>query len=369
MLTHVCRRPFDEDHDAFRDSVRRFVAQEIEPELDRWRRGNGAPIELWTAAAEQGLLGTGIPEEHGGGGAPDPLFVAVLVEEAMAVGAVGIAWLLAVQEGIAVPLLGTHGSPDQQARWLPSAAAGKTMIVALPYSATMAAETIADGVRLTGEAAGVVGFDGPATFLVRFRQDEREGIAIVSSDLPGVRVTRIADSLGGRDAAQVDVSFAGVAVGAADLILPEPSTFAGWRGDCYLWGAVAATAGADAVLGLTLDYVGGRKVFGRPLSVFENTRYRLAEVISHMVTARTLVDRLLEERVAGAPAPAVAAIARMCAAVARDEAVDRGMQLHGGYGYMREYPISTAYADARFLRQQELLVAEARDDVATELGL
>ncbi|MBO0727703.1 MAG: hypothetical protein J2P57_00505, partial [Acidimicrobiaceae bacterium] len=136
-----------------------------------------------------------------------------------------------------------------------------------------------------------------------------------------------------------------------------------------LWAGVAATAGADAVLDLTLDYVAGRKVFDRPLAAFENTRHRLAEVAAHLANARAAVDGLLRARAEEAPDPALAALARLSASVAHDEAVDRGLQLHGGYGYMREYPISSAFADARFLRQQEQLVADARDDVATQLGL
>ncbi|MBO0727862.1 MAG: acyl-CoA dehydrogenase family protein, partial [Acidimicrobiaceae bacterium] len=222
MRTRPWSRPFDEDHDAFRDSVRRFFADEVAPELDGWRGAVGGPLDLWVSAAKHGLLGTGIDEQYGGGGVSDPLFAAVLVEEAMAVGAVGTAWVLAAQEGVAIPLLRDHGSSEQQARWLAPVAAGESAIVPLPFGVAMSAETVSHGVRLTGDAHGVAGINGPVTFVVRFRADEGDGIAVVAADSPGVGVTHVADALGGRDATQLDVRFDGVVVGSADLIRPSP---------------------------------------------------------------------------------------------------------------------------------------------------
>ncbi|OBI21423.1 hypothetical protein A5712_15495 [Mycobacterium sp. E2327] len=332
------RRIYGDDHDAFRDSVKRFIATEVAPNLDDWRHANGVPRSIITAAGDAGFLGTAVPEEYGGGGTDDLGFLAVLIEETIAAGASGLALIWALQAGVTIPFLLEHGTAAQKQQWLPGLSTGE--LIAVPAPATLS--SVAGG-RIA-DALLVPNIDG---------------VALVPLNQPGVTVTPVDDNLAGRDAGLADVTLSGV---DTDTEMASPASL---RRDLDLWIAVLALASAHTAMGLAVDYVHARKVFGRPLAEFENTRFRLAELWAELAGLTAFVDSCVHARGSGALDVADAGAARLTASRVCGQAVDQSLQLHGGYGYMREYPISHAFADARFLQVMASGYSDPREMLAS----
>jgi acyl-CoA dehydrogenase len=352
-LTLPCRRSiFADDHEAFRDSARRFVATEVVPHLDDWRRDGGFPRSVVAAAGEAGFLGTAVSEEFGGGGTDDLGFLAVLVEETVAVGGTGLALLWALHAGVTIPYLLGHGTEADKQRWLPGLVAGEHIGTPAPRGSV----TLHDGC-VTGTLSGVPGGRMADLLLI-----DVDGVAIVSTDQPGVHVTPVAGSIAAPDAGSADVTLDGIHSGD---MLPSGA----FHLDIDLWLAVTALEAARTAVSLAVDYVHSRKVFGRPLAEFENTRFRLAELSAELAMATTYVDQCLSARMRGGLDAADAASARLVTTALNDRAVDQSLQLHGGYGYMREYPIAQAFADARYLRLVGQTYSDPRDALADTLGL
>lgn len=355
---------FDEDHEAFRDSVRKFVTAAVVPHLDEWRTAGRVPQDVFLTAGAEGMLGTAVPEDLGGGGTGDPRFTAVLVEEVAAVGATGLALTLAVHCGVCLPLLLDHGTVDQQRKWVPGLASGEhigvTAATGAPVSMTGGGAFVLD-VTVEGISGGVY----PGLVALAAERDGQEHILLVSSVEESVSSDLVVDSLAARDAGQADLTFEGAV--AEEWIIADATDNV--RRDLDLWTAVLGVAAARRALCLTRDYVRERRVFGRPLSELENTRHRLAILGSSLATAQLFVDESVRQRLDGRLTRADAATARLAAQAIHDEATDQGMQLHGGYGYMREYPISHAFADARYLRMAGRASSDALESVAAGLGI
>lgn len=353
------RAIFADDHEAFRDSVRRFVVTEIVPYLDDWRRADGVPRSLMAAAGEAGFLGTAVPEEFGGGGTDDLGFLAVLMEETIAAGAAGVAVSWALHTGVAIPSLLHTGSDADKQRWLPGLTAGE--LCGIP--AARGSVKVQDG-RLTGSLSGVPCGHLADVLLVDLGADpDVHGVVLVETGQPGIRITPVTGNLGAPDAAIADIELEAVPLASTTVL---PATLSR---DLDLWFAVLALAGARTAITLALDYVRSRKVFGRPLAEFENTRFRLAELAAELASATTYVDQCLSRRAKGGLEVGDAAAARLVTAGLHDRAVDQGLQLHGGYGYMREYPIAQAFADACFLRLVAQCHSDPRTGLADDLGL
>jgi acyl-CoA dehydrogenase len=355
VLTVPSRRSiFADDHEAFRDSVRRFADTEIVPYLEDWRRNEGVPRSLVAIAGQAGFLGTTVPKAFGGGGTDDLGFLAVLIEETMAEGATGVALMWALHAGVAVPFLVEHGSDADKERWLPGLVDGELVAVPAPGSSL----TVLDG-RLTGTLSGVPCARIADALLV----DSSAGVVFVETAHTGVRVTPVAGSLGAPEAGVADVEFDAVPLASASAL---PSSLSH---DLDLWFAVLALAGARTAVALAVDYVRSRKVFGRPLSEFENTRYRLAELAAELSTVTTFVDHCVSAASRRKLRAVESATARLITSALHDRTVDQSMQLHGGYGYMREYPIAQAFADARFLRLAAQCYSEPRRALSDEMGV
>lgn len=342
---------YEQDHEAYRESVRKFLAAEVVPHLDDWRRAGGVPATFFESAGRQGLVGTAVPEEFHGGGVDDPRFAAVLVEEAMSVGAAGLAAVLARHNGVCIPAVMRLPHSDQRSSWLAGMAQGALIGSATLLSPELTAKSV------PGAALASVFICGAST------PTEPRVFALPRV---AVDVQPVLNSLGCQEAAsgdiQLEVSSAlpGNAVEAAAEELER---------DLNVWSAVLSVAGARSALELTLEYVFGRKVFGRPVAEFENTRFRLAEVAAGLSAAEALTSSCLTELAEGTLGLAKAAAARLTAGQIHDRAVDQGMQLHGGYGYMLEYPISHAFSDARYLRITSSMGSEPRHLVASAIGL
>lgn len=335
------RRIFNEDHAAFRDSVKRFIATEIAPNLDAWRCANETPRSIVAAAGDAGFLSTAVPEQFGGGGTDDLGFLVVLIEETIAAGATGLALLCALQAGVTIPALLEHADAKHQQRWLPGLGSGE--LIAVPAPAT-----------LSGVAAARIA----DALLVR---RDGDGISLVALDQPGVTVTPIDGNLAGRDASLADVTLREVEEIA---VVGSPTAL---RRDLDLWFAVLALASARTAMALAVDYVHARKVFGRPLAEFENTRFRLAELSAELAGLTVFVDTCVHERGTGTLDSADAAAARLTATRVCGQTVDQSLQLHGGYGYMREYPVSYAFADARFLQLIASAYSDPRETLASAI--
>jgi acyl-CoA dehydrogenase len=344
---------YDEDHEAFRASVRGLFATEVIPHLTEWRKAGRVPAQLFLSLGEQGFLGTNTPEIFGGGDAEDPRFTCVLIEEAVSVGATGLALVLAHHVGVCIPALLRQPSSDSRSTALRSLVVGQTVAAPAGLDDQLSSQGVAGA--LSAGLFVVVQVDPAGHRSVKFPPADTAEVWLDS----GV--------LGGLEAGTGEVRFT---VDALEVCPAAGKDEAGLLGrDFDLWTAVVAAAGARYALRLALEYVADRKVFGRALSEFENTRLRLAEVAADIATVDASVELCLTRLAAGGLIGAEAAAARIVAINAYERAVDQALQLHGGYGYMREYPIAHAFSDARFVRQAADCMSDPRLPVAAAVGL
>lgn len=336
---------FDEDHEEFRQSFRRFLARDVTPHYPRWRSDNSLPRAVFKTAGENGFLGILAPEEFGGAGLNDFRFGLVMVQEAMAAGATGLALMLARHSCIAIPAITQLGTDELKKDWLPGLVEGTLLAsVAKTTSATSASEVI--GAR----TVDLILASSPS------------GILVLDTRIDGIKIEAVTAPLAVEEAPLGDVTFSGV-----DGLMGDGSASLDLESDGYLWLAAIDTSGASAALDLTVTYTRERSVFGSPLASLENTQIVLSRTAAHLWAAETLVHGLVQSRTAGAVSVHRSAGARIVASDLLNRAVDEGLQLHGGYGYMREYPIAQAYADAGLLSLLSRLLPEV--EVFRGLGL
>ena len=334
---------YDSDHEALRASVRQFLEREVVGHLGEWSEGS-IPNTAWHRAGEDGFLGFGIAEEFGGVGIADPRYTAVIVSEAMRVGATSIA-LSVVRHAAVVSALSANRELAE--RWLPRAAGGEIRTAVVGLDAPLLASESAGGMLVDGLAPAVVNGAVAELFLVVVDNAGAELLIAVDGSATGVERFDSAGLLGLPAAGVAAINFASA---AGAVVSSDPATVMRLRAEEALGLGIAASAGAATALDIAVDYVKARKVFGRPLASFENTRFALADVAVQVSSVRALLDTCLMERTA-APLPSARAAALALAATgANVAAADAALQLHGGYGYMREYPIAQAFADARYLR-------------------
>jgi acyl-CoA dehydrogenase len=341
VSTEVAQFPplFDEEHDAFRESARTFLRREVVPHYDAWRRAGGIPRDLLRTAAEHGFLGMRVPEEHGGAGVDDLRFGVVFAQEAMAAGAHDLALIAALHNDVALPALLRASREDL----LPGLAA------------VVSGDLTIEGSAVNGSASFVVAGLEADAFVVATRDGT---IALVERDARGVSVAPGDSPIGLLASGLTEVTFASVAAVVLDRASHELAI------DRDLALAVTALAGARSALATTVAYVGERKAFGQPIASFENTRHALARVLAELWSAEALLEGALRDRLAGSLEIAHSAAVNVRSCAVYDHAVDTGVQLHGGYGYILEYPIAHAFADARFWSLQ----ATARvDDIVSAL--
>lgn len=355
------RRAFSAEHEAFRDQVRRFVAQEIAPYHLEWERAGAVPRELWRKAGALGLLCPTAPEAFGGVGG-DFLYSAVVLEELAFAHAPGPGF--AIHSEMAVPYLVNFGSEEQKRQWLPrlivgEAIAGIAMTEPSAGSDLHAMRTLArreaGGYRLSGQKVFISNGQLADLFIVAAKVAGGEALSLflVDAALPGVRRGRNLDKLGHHAQDTSEIFFDDVVL-SADALLGEEG-----QGFRYLMQGLArerlticvnCQARAEAVLRDTVAYAADRQVFGQPLSELQNTRFVLGAVKADLIAGRALVDRLLQEYAEGRLDAATAAAGKLWVTEALGRAADTCLQVHGGWGYMTEYPVSRVYADARVER-------------------
>ena len=356
------RNIFDDDHRAFRDLARTFVEREIEPHHEQWEADGQVSREVWLAAGKAGLLGTDVPEEYGGGGVADFRYNAIIDEELTRAGASGIGFPL--QNDVVAPYLLRLANEEQKRRWLPGFCSGE-IITAIAMTEPGTGSDL-QGIQTTAVRDGddyIV--NGAKTFItngiladlviVVAKTDPDAGskgfsLIVVERDMPGFERGRRLKKVGMKAQDTAELFFSDVRVPAAN-VLGEVG-----QGFIYLMQnlpqerlsiAVGCTAGVERALEHTAAYTKDRRAFGKPISAFQNTRFELAEIATEAQVARVFTDRCLAEHVAGKLSVTDAAMAKWWTSDLLKRTVDRCVQLHGGYGYMLEYPIAKAYLDAR----------------------
>ena len=353
---------FEPEHLAFRDTVRQFLARHVLPHHASWERAGMVERWVWKAAAEQGLLGLQAEEAYGGGGVDDFRFNVILDEEVARSGATGLTFGL--QNDIVGPYFYSVATPGQKQRWLPGVCRGET-ILAIAMSEPDAGSDL-QGIKTTAVRDGDhYVLNGAKTFIsngmladlvvVVARTDPGAGarglsLLVVERDMDGFERGRKLDKVGLKAMDTAELFFRDVRVPATNLLGAEGGGFG------YLMAnlpqerlniAVSAVAAAEAAYEATLRYSKNRMAFGQPIGRFQHSKFTLAEIATEAQVARVFIDRCIGLHVRGELTAVEAAMAKWWTTELHKKVVDACVQLHGGYGYMLEYPIAKAYLDTR----------------------
>lgn len=379
------RTLFTPEHEMFRDTVRKFVEREIVPFHAQWEKDGIVPRELWLKAGAQGLLCCTVPEEYGGLGL-DYLFDVIVFEELWRAGASGPGFL--IHTDLVATYILSFGTEEQKRRWLPKMVSGEA-IGALGMTEPHAGSDLkAIRTRATRDGDDYV-INGQKVFisngqscdvLVCATKTDRDAGAkgvtlfLVEGDREGFRRGRNLEKLGMHAQDTSEIFFDNLRVPATNMLGPEGEGFGLMMTKLpqeRLAQAVRSAMVAETVIRWTLDYTMERKAFGKSIFDFQNTQFKLAELKTQAVVNRVFTDKCIELFMQGRLDPVDAAMAKMSTTDLHCRAVDECLQLFGGWGYMWEYPISRAYADARITRiaggsaeVMKLIIARAMADEA-----
>ncbi|MFD3377468.1 MULTISPECIES: acyl-CoA dehydrogenase family protein [unclassified Streptomyces] len=361
------RTLFEQDHEDFRLLVRDYLAREVLPVYEDWRRAALVPRDLFTSMGKLGIIGTAIPEEYGGGGRDDYRFNVVIQEECARAGVT--LGGLRTHLDIVVPYFTGLADPDQRARWFPGLASGE-LYTAIAMSEPGTGSDLAGVTTRAVRDGDHFALDGAKTFITGGHHadlvivvartatdpgDRRAGLSLLVAEkgMPGFTVGRKLEKIGLAVQDTVELSFADVRVPVANLLGEEGAAFSHLGRNLAqerLAIAVGAVAQARAAIDLTVTYVRDRTVFGKPVSHFQNTKFELAAMDTELTAAQALLDAAVTAHVGGELSPADAARTKLFCTETQGRVIDRCLQLHGGYGYILESPIARLYADARVTR-------------------
>jgi alkylation response protein AidB-like acyl-CoA dehydrogenase len=380
------RSLYESDHDAFRESFRKFVEQEIVPHDDRWAKDGIVPRELFAIAGKSGFLGIDVPEEYGGGGVRDFRFNAVITEELMRSGAAAAGLGLTLHNDICMPYFLAYCSEEQKRRWLPGIVSGE-LITAIAMTepgigsdlASMSTTARREGDHYVVNGAKTfitngINSDLVITAVKTDPSQKHKGISllVIERGMEGFERGRNLDKLGQHAQDTAELSFTDVRVPVANLLGEEGKGFTQLVTNLpqeRLSIAVAGVSASRAALGWTLDYVKERKAFGSPIGSFQNSRFVLAELDTEIDIAEHYVDDCIRALNAGELTAVDASKAKYWCTELQGRVVDKCLQLHGGYGYMNEYPIAKAYADARITRIYGGTTEIMKEVIGRSLGL
>ncbi|MBD0695040.1 acyl-CoA dehydrogenase family protein [Streptomyces sp. CBMA123] len=356
------REIFTEQHEDFRATVKAFLAKEVLPHYDRWEKAGIVDRSVWLAAGRQGLLGIAVPEEFGGGGAPDFRYAAVLAEEFARAGASGLA--IGLHNDIIGPYLTSLATEEQKRRWLPGFCSGE-LITAIAMTEPGTGSDL-QGIRTQAVDQGDhFLLNGAKTFIsngiladlvIVVARTTPEGgahglsLLAVERGTPGFERGRNLDKIGQKAQDTAELFFEDVRVPKENLLGELNGGFVHLMQNLAqerLAIAAAAIAGAEYLVEITTDYVKQREAFGRPLAKLQHVRFEIAELATECAITRTFVDRCITEHNRYALTPADASMAKWWATELQKRTADRCLQLHGGYGYMSEFPVARAFTDGR----------------------
>ncbi|MFG3344439.1 acyl-CoA dehydrogenase family protein [Streptomyces sp. NPDC048018] len=356
------RQLYTADHEAFREVVRTFLAKEVLPHYAQWEKDGIVSREVWRAAGRQGLLGLAVDEEYGGGGNPDFRYSAVLAEEFTRAGTPGLA--IGLHNDIIGPYLTSLGTEEQKRRWLPGFCSGE-IVTAIAMTEPGAGSDL-QAIRTTAEDHGDHWIlNGSKTFIsngiladlvVVVARTTPEGgarglsLLVVERGAEGFERGRNLDKIGQKSQDTAELFFHDVRVPKENLLGELNGAFVHLMTNLAqerLAIAVAAIAGAEHLLELTTTYVKEREAFGRPLARLQHIRFEIAEMATECAVTRTFLDRCVEEHAAGGLDAVHASMAKWWSTELQKRVADRCLQLHGGYGYMSEFPVARAFTDGR----------------------
>ncbi len=361
----IQRTVFREDHEMFRTTVRRFLEREAVPHMAEWNRAGRVDRELWRKAGREGLLCPAMSGEYGGGDG-DFGHAAVLAEETAYLGLNGIT--LGMHSDIIAPYIQRLGSDEQKRHWLPRAASGETMLaIAMTEPGT---GSDLKGVRTTARRDGdEYVINGSKTFISNGLQcdlvivvcktdpnltgSKAMSLLLVEADRPGFRRGRKLDKVGQQAADTAEMFFDDVRVPATNLLGEEGKGMYALMQELpqeRFMIAVGAAAAYEATLQHTIDYVKERRAFGQTVWDFQNTKFKLADMKAQCTAVRLMIDHYLAEHLRRRLTLEEAAIAKLYSTESLGSALDTMVQLHGGYGYMLEYPVARAFVDYRVNR-------------------
>ncbi len=361
-MAGVPRAIFDDEHEAFRESVGAFLDKEVVPFHDQWEKDGIVDRDVWAKAGAQGLLGLQLDEVYGGGGTPDFRFNAVIGEEMTRRGVYGAAFTLF--NDMIVPYLAACASDEQKQRWFPGLCSGET-IAAIAMSEPGAGSDL-QGIRTSAVDAGDhYVLNGQKTFIsngiladlvvVVARTDPEAGhqgisLLVVERGMEGFDRGRNLDKIGQHAQDTAELFFSDVRVPKENLLGEAGHGFVHLMTNLSqerLSMAVSAATACEVVVDLTLSYAKERTAFGRPIGKFQHNRFVIAEMATEAHIARVFVDDCLARHVRGELDAKTASMAKYWVTELQNKLVDRGVQMHGGYGYMTEYPIARAWVNSR----------------------
>ena len=358
------RTLFDDDHELFRATARGFVERRIVPHHDTWEADGIVPRDLFVEAGKLGLLCMGAPEQFGGGGVDDFRYNVVLSEELQRAGVAGSGLGLTLHNDICLPYFLHLTTDEQKARWLPGICSGE-LITAVAMTepamgsdlASMTTSAIRDGDTyvVNGSKTFITNGINADLVITAVKTDPSErhkgmSLLVLERGMAGFDRGRNLDKVGLHAQDTAELFFRDVVVPVANLLGGEGQGFLNLVRNLpqeRLSIAVSAQAAARQALAWTLAYCQERHAFGQPIGSFQNSRFWLAEMHTEVEVTQTFVDRCIDELNAGTLTAEEAAMAKWWATELQKRTVDRCVQLHGGYGYMLEYPIARAYVDAR----------------------
>lgn len=355
------RTIFEPEHELFRESYRAFLHRFVAPHHEQWEKDKIVDRGVWVEAGKQGFLGMAVPEKYGGGGNPDFRYNTVVTEETTAGRYSGIGF--ALHNDIVAPYLLRLTTEEQKRRWLPSFCTGE-LITAIAMTEPGAGSDL-QGIKTRAVKAGDDWvLNGAKTFITNginadlvivvacTNPDSPLGhsLFVVERGMPGFERGRRLDKVGLEAQDTAELTFTDVRVPSTNLLGKVG------KGLLYLMQnlpqerlsiAIMAAKAMEVSLAWTLEYVKGRKAFGVPIGSFQHNRFLLAELATEATVTRIMIDEFIRLHLDGRLTAEQAAMAKWFATEAYVRLVDRCVQLHGGYGYMREYPIAMAYLDAR----------------------
>jgi alkylation response protein AidB-like acyl-CoA dehydrogenase len=358
---------FEDVHKDFRESVSRFVADEITPNNAQWESDGIVPRELFTKAAEKGMLAMAVPEEHGGLGVDDFRFNQVLLEEFAYAGIGGPGLAISLHNDICMPYFLEYCNDEQRERWLPGIASGE-LITAVAMTEPGIGSDLASMSTSAKRDDGHYVVSGAKTFITNglnsdliitaVKTDPKEkhkgiSLLVVERGTEGFDRGRNLEKLGQHSQDTAELFFQDAPVPVDNLLGEEGQGFRYLVSNLpqeRLSIALAGVAAARGALTWTLEYVKERQAFGQPIGSFQANRFALAEMVTEIELAEVYCDQAVLALNAGTLTPEDAAKAKWWCTELQGRVTDKCLQLHGGYGYMTEYPISRAYADARITR-------------------
>jgi len=359
----IKRTVFESEHEMFRDSFRKFLTEEALPYHAQWEKDGQVSRELWTKAGQHGYLSPTVPEEYGGVGV-DFRYNAIVDEEIAVLGLSGIGFGL--HSDIAVPYIMAYGTEEQKQRYLPGCVSGE-IVTAIAMTEPGTGSDL-QGVKTNAvldESGEYYILNGSKTFITNGQMADLiivvaktnpdagakgTSLLLVEANSEGFEKGQNLEKIGMKAQDTSELFFQDVKVPKENLLGADGMGFIYLMQELpqeRLSVALNAIAGAESILEQTITYVKERKAFGRSISSFQNTQFKLAEMSATLTMARVFVDKCLDLHINKELDVVTAAKLKLLSTDIQCDVIDECLQLHGGYGYMLEYPVARAYADAR----------------------